>query len=205
MSYKLLGKLPLETINFFKEEILKRRTLASYQWVHFDTYLHEKFMEIFDNAELVVAYEYTKSRVVQKAVVADPGVGWRIHKDGITDKGALNIVISCNPTDWVRFYNDDFINLYCLMNNIPIKIKKPQTPTDSPSRDTDIFEYENVQHDTEIYHEVGDVYVVDTDTWHSFKCIGDTPMIVIQTKFEGNPTFKELNDKLSIESFRNLI
>jgi hypothetical protein len=205
MNYRLLGKLPLETIDFFKEEILKRRSIESYQWVHFDTYLYNKFMEIFDNPELKIAYQERSSRFVIKAVVADPGEGWRIHKDGYGDKGALNVVISVNSADWVRMYNDDFINLYCIMNNIPIKVKHPKSITDISSRNSDIFNYENVSFDKEIRQAVGDVYVIDTNTWHSFKCIGPEPMIVIQAKFDGNPTCEQMYKILSKQSFKNLI
>lgn len=205
MNFGLIGKLPTDTIQFFKEEILKRRTPEPYQWVHFDTYLNDKFMEIFDNEELKVLYDENKFRFIQKAAVSEPGYGWRIHKDGIADKGAMNIALSCNPTDWVRWYDDDFINLYCLMNNIPIKLKLPKTIEDISSRNTDIFNYDDVPFTEERQQEVGDVYVIDTNTWHSFKCVGAETRIILQTKFVGHPSCEELFKSLSLKSFNNLI
>lgn len=205
MNYKLIGKLPLETTEFFKKEILERNAGKPFNWVHFDDYLNSKFMEIFENDELKIKRHPQTGQYVQKAVVVDPTYGMRIHKDGYADKGALNIAMDCNPGDWVRWYDENFINYYCVMNDIPIKKKSPKFFGDLSSRNTDIYEFDDVPFIQEVNTQVGDVYVVDTDVWHSFKCVGNKTRIILQTKFEGDPTADELIESLSKKSFKNLL
>ena len=39
--------------------------------------------------------------------ISPPGTGCKfIHKDGINKQCALNVLVECNPTDWVRWYSD---------------------------------------------------------------------------------------------------
>jgi hypothetical protein len=201
-NYKKLGKLPEETIDFFKYEVIKRKLSIPYQWVFFDDYLSDKFMEIFSNKDLKIKYDEKNKRFVQKYFVSEPNHGWRIHKDGINDSGALNIIITCNETDWVRWYNEDYINMYCIMNNIPIKTVKNNKGS---SRNTDIFDYDNLSFVEELTEQQpGDVYVVETNNWHSFKCVGQETRIIIQTKFEEQLSCDEIYETLSKNSFRNI-
>lgn len=202
-NYKKIGKLPKETIDFFKQEVIKRKLSTPYQWVWFDDYLSDKFMEIFCNTDLKIRYDEKNKRYVQKYFVTEPNNGWRIHKDGINDSGALNIIITCNETDWVRWYNENYINMYCLMNNIPIKTIKTDIAS---SRNTDIFDYDNTPFVEELTcQQSGDVYVVETNNWHSFKCVGQETRIIIQTKFEGRLSCEKIYETLSKNSFNNLI
>jgi hypothetical protein len=199
MKYKKLGKLPLETIEFFKKELLARKIDSNYQWIQFDKYLNDKFAEIFSNTELSVQYDPTKNRLVQKAFYSAPGHGFRIHKDGSHCRSALNIAISCNETDWVRWYDDAIINSF---NNNVIATNNINY---GYSRDCNIMEYEEIPYIEELHNEVGDVYTLDVETFHSFKCIGTEPRIVIQTKFHDYPTFSTITESLSKHSFANLI
>lgn len=199
MKYYKLGKLSLETIEFFKKEILKRKTLRNYQWIQFDKYLNDKFAEIFCNTELKIQYDSTNDRLVQKAFYSAPGYGFRIHKDGHCCNSALNIAVSCNPGDWVRWYDDDVINR--LNDNLKITNKADY----GYSRDCNIINYEEIPYTHELHNEVGDIYTLDVDTFHSFKCIGTEPRIVIQTKFQSYPTFSFITESLSKNSFTNLI
>jgi len=73
------------------------------------------------------------------------------------------------------------------------------------SRDVDIFDYEQVPFIEEQKNTVGDVYVVNTDVYHSFKCVGTVPRLVLQTKFEGYPDFETVRKSLLKRSFSNLI
>jgi hypothetical protein len=197
--YEKLGKLPLDIVNFFKQEILKRKTNENYQWIFFDSALHNKFNQIFSNNDLKVQYNHENNRLVQKAFYSNPGYGAKIHRDGIRCKSALNIAISCNETDWVRWYDTGTIE----------KLNRPIVNTNYSkfglSRKIDIQNYENVPYIDELYNEIGDVYVLDVDTFHSFKCIGLEPRIIIQTKFENFPDFKTLLNTLLNNSFNNLI
>jgi hypothetical protein len=199
MKYKKLGKLPLETIEFFKRELLTRKIDSNYQWIQFDKQLNDEFAKIFCNTELKIQYDASKNRLVQKAFYSSPGHGFRIHKDGIYCRSALNIAISCNDTDWVRWYDDDVIN--SLNNNVTVTTN----PDYGYSRNCNVLEYENITYIEELHNEVGDVYTLDVDTFHSFKCIGTEPRIVIQTKFHSYPTFETITESLSKHSFCNFV
>jgi hypothetical protein len=196
MKFLKLGKLPIETVEFFLAEIIKRKQPnMSYQWIHFDDYLNDEFLKLFTNTELKIQNSKT-NRPVQKAFFSEPGHGMRIHKDGFQCKSALNIAISCNPGDWVRWYDDDYINSITTIkysNNF------------GQSRNTDLYEYDDIPFTEELKNEIGDVYALDVETYHSFKCNGNKPRIIIQTKFEGFPNFETIKLLLSNNSFSNLI
>lgn len=195
MKYLKLGKLPKETIDFFLVEILKRKQPnIPYQWIHFDEYLNNEFLKLFTNSELKIQRSVTGR--VQKAFYSDPGHGYRIHKDGFNCRSALNIAVSCNADDWVRWYDEDYINSISTLE-YSNKLGK--------SRNTNIHEYENIPFIEELRNEVGDVYVLDVETYHSFKCIGDKPRIIIQTKFDGFPNLSTIKESLMKNSFSNLI
>lgn len=199
MNYYKLGKLPNEIVSFFRDEILKRKKEnIPYQWIHFDKYLNDEFFKIFINENLIVQKTFDNTRLVQKAFYSDPGHGFRIHKDGIRCKSALNIAISCNSGDWVRWYDENHINT---IGSLVVKKDKKY----STSRDIDIIDYENVAYIDELKTEVGDVYVLDVDKYHSFKCNGLSPRIVIQTKFDGWPDLETIYQTLKEKSFLNLI
>ena len=200
MKYKLLGKLPKETIDFFLVELLKRKISGMpYQWIQFDDTLHNEFLKIFSNTELKIQKQ--KNRPIQKVFYSEPNQGFKIHKDGLQCQAALNIAISCNETDWVRWYNEDYINLL----NGKLETKVGIIHGVGSSRNTAIEEYENINFVEELHNEIGDVYVVDVDTYHSFKCLGNKPRIVIQTKFENFPNFETVKESLMKNSFLNLI
>jgi hypothetical protein len=197
MKYQKLGKLPSSTINFFLAEILKRKKpTVPYQWIHFDEYLNQEFLKIFTNTELEIQWGENKTKPIQKAFYSDPGHGMRIHKDGFQCRSALNIVLSCNSTDWVRWYDEDYINS---ITSLEFSNKLGQ------SRNTNLFRYDSIPFIEELHNEIGDVYALDVDTYHSFKCIGSNPRIILQTKFEGFPTFEKIKDSLTKKSFSNLI
>ena len=196
-NYKFLGKLPQETIDFFKDEILKRKEPNNpYQWIKFDYFLNEEFLKIFKNTELEI--QQYKGMPVQKVFYSDPGHGFRIHKDGINCRSALNIALSCNEGDWVRWYDEELINK---LTQTTVQYGKKT----GSSRNTDIFNYEKIPYIDELKNEVGDVYVLNVEKYHSFKCIGKQPRLILQTKFEGFPVFEVIKDSLSEKSFENLI
>jgi hypothetical protein len=199
MKYKKLGKLPLKTIEFFKKELLERKIDSNYQWIQFDKHLNDKFAEIFCNTELKIQYDSERSRLVQKAFYSNPGHGFRIHKDGSHCRSALNVAISCNDTDWVRWYDDHVIN--SLNNNVIVT----NNANYGYSRNCNVIDYEEIPYTHELHNEVGDVYTLDVDTFHSFKCIGTEPRIIIQTKFQSYPTFETITESLSSHSFCNLV
>jgi len=201
MKYHKLGKLPLDTVDFFYKEITKRKQPnVNYQWIQFDDFLYNEFLKIFVNTELEIQHSRDKTKKIQKAFYSEPGHGFRIHKDGLNCKSALNIAISCNETDYVRWYDENLIN-----NIAKTKISNPINNSFGYSRNTDIFDYDDIPYTDELKNEIGDVYVLDVDSYHSFKCIGNKPRIIIQTKFEGFPTIDVIKKSLTDSSFSNLI
>jgi hypothetical protein len=113
----------------------------------------------------------------------------------------MNTVLSCNNNDWVRWYDEDYIN------SIASVITSTNIITNNygNSRDVNIAEYETVKFTEELHTEVGDVYTLDVDTYHSFKCIGTNPRIILQTKFENFPEFETITESLIKNSFSNLV
>jgi len=200
MNYYKLGKLPSETVSFFYKEILKRKTSDDpYQWIQFDEHLNNEFYKIFSNIDLKIQKSSDNKKLIQKAFYSEPGHGFRIHKDGSTCKSALNIAVSCNPNDWVRWYDESYINSIATLNVVDNNKKY------GSSRNINIYDYESVPFTDELKNEIGDVYVLDVDKYHSFKCNGPLPRIIIQTKFDGFPDLETIYATLKENSFRNLI
>ena len=206
MFYKRLGKLPDDTILYLKQEVLKRRKKLDevYQHIHFDYKLMEEFLEIFSNDELTIseapAMRDLPARPVMKVFYSPVMSGFGIHKDGIRDKSALNIALSSGIEDWVRWYDDESI-LKLMERNVLSAVG----PGGAHSRDSHLPEYENIPYLEELRVETGDVYAVNTDIFHSFKCLGNSPRMILQVKFKENLPIEDLVDKLSKKSFVNLI
>lgn len=202
MKYKKLGKLPLDTVEYFKREILRRRVLnENYQWILFDKTLNDVFIKIFSNQELEIQYDPDQQRYIQKAFYSSPGYGCGIHRDGLQCNSALNIAISCNPGDWVRWYNHEHVDS---LGSLSVRNVK-NSRYGGRSRDINIPNYEDVPFTDELHTEVGDVYALDVDTYHSFKCLGTEPRIIIQTKFSNYPTLSTIVESLERTSFSNII
>lgn len=196
MLYKKIGTLPQDILDEFKEEILERKDPSKgYQWIEFDNYLNGKFYEIWENEKLDV--RQWEDKWIQKAFYSPPQEGWKVHKDGINCKTALNIAIQCNDTDWVRWYDEDYINTQA--NVISAKAQGIGN-----SRNIDIENYEELEYVKQIIPKEGDVYLVNTDVFHSFKCGGPKDRIIVQTKFEGNPKINDVAELLQESSFVTL-
>ena len=203
MNYFKLGKLPEDTIDFFKKEIYKRRDVdRKYQWVQFDNFLNQEFMKIFENRELKVMWDPFNKLWIQKAFFSAPGHGFKIHKDGTKCKSALNIAIQANSSDWTRFYDEDYINS---MSNTETTIVKTAGKETGSSRNVDIENYEEIDYVDELKTETGDVYLINVDKFHSFKCNGPNDRIIIQTKFKDFPDFDTIYNTLKDKNFNNII
>jgi len=183
MNYKFLGRLPVELLQDIKTEILKKVDEAptTYRIVQINhdvaVQFHKLlFPENFNNDEFIVDHS--------KVFISPPGTGCRwIHKDGVDKKCAINVLVECNPTDWVRWYND-----------IPEgKITQP-TGTNIASRDlTNIRFPETITPDDEVTNQQpGDCYLINTDVFHFFRNKGSNYRLLIQTKFSPNPSIEEV-------------
>jgi hypothetical protein len=200
-NYIHLGKLPQETINFFKQEIYNRKNPnRNYQWVEFDNYLNKKFREIWENDDLELSYDVENKKWIQKAFFVPPNDGWKIHKDGIACKTALNISLQSNESDWVRWYDEDYINSLA-----QVKLNTHAADNKGNSRNIDIDNYEEIPYIEEVSVNEGDVYLVNTDVYHSFKCNGPKDRIIVQTKFRYHPDIETVYESLKNKSFTNLI
>lgn len=199
MLYKKIGSLPKETLNEFKAELLQKKDPnIGYQWIEFDNYLNGKFYEIWDNQNLDV--RNWKGKWIQKAFYSPPSEGWKVHKDGVDCKTALNIAIQCNDTDWVRWYDEDYIRKQAsIIENHNVQGRGGN------SRNIEIENYEELEYVKQVIPKEGDVYLVNTDVFHSFKCGGPKDRLIIQTKFEGNPKIIDVANLLKESSFVNLI
>jgi len=199
MNYYHLGRLPLEIVQHLetaiRNKILEREDLTDYarkdgyQWLMFDQELKAEFRKIFSNTELI-----SKIKPNQKALISPPNTGMRIHKDGLDWRTALNIAVSCNPDDWIRWYSEEQVTA---LNSTVNKFEQ--------SRNLQHYAYTNVPYIDEQRTQLGDVYLVNTDVWHSFRCVGDKDRIVIQTKFEGNLLIEDLIPILEQSSFYDII
>lgn len=205
MNYFKLGKLPEEIINFFKEEIYKRKNNnLKYQWIEFDNYLNSEFLKIFKNKNLKIMWDHKNEKWIQKAFFSPPGHGFKIHKDGIKCRSALNIAIQANPDDWTRFYDESLINSLS-ETQVNLNSGKNAGNTVGSSRNTTIENYEEIEYVDELKTETGDVYIIDVDKFHSFKCNGPDDRIIIQTKFKDFPDFNTIYKELTDKSFKNII
>lgn len=201
MKYRILGKLPLHTVDFFRKEILTRKSSNKpYQWIQFDEFLNNEFFKIFSNTELKVQYDPERRRYIQKAFYSDPGHGFGPHRDGHQCMSALNIAVSSNDSDFVRWYDSELINELSEIthtNNLD--------DGGGRSRNSNIVDYDDIPYTDEFRPEIGHVYALDVDAFHSFKCGGPEPRIVIQTKFSNFPDVETLAESLIRSSFHTII
>ena len=199
MCHKLLGTLPIEIVERLKSMILKfhdDQTTAKFQRIEFDEEILS-YLKTIIVTDMKVQKSIDGKSHVQKVFYSDPGFVYPIHKDGVKCQSALNIVLQCNDDDWTRWYNDHTI----------LSHTEPQTIISSngiSSRNTSLSneEIENMEFVEEFKSKVGEVYLVDVNTFHTWKCSGPNPRIIIQTKFDGFPTFNQLCRTIS---FNNIV
>lgn len=187
MNYKFLGKIPVELLQDIKKEILKKVDEAptTYRIVQLEksiaTQFHKMmFSESFNNEQFSIGHS--------KVFISPPGTGCRwIHKDGIDKKCALNVLVECNPTDWVRWYDD-----------IPEGNITQPIGTNIASRDlTNIKFPETITPNEEVTNQQpGDCYLINTDVFHYFKNQGNNYRLLIQTKFSPNPSIDEVYNRI---------
>lgn len=199
MFYKILGKLPDDVIDNFRRAImLRKKDIPGFQRIEFDDELTNYFLSMFINNDLIIQTSADNTRKIQKAFYSDSGVNYPIHKDGSECRSALNIAIDCNDTDWVRWYDNDLITS---MVGEPDARSGPR----GISRNTTLVDNENISYLDQYVPKQGEVYILDVNTFHTWRSFGKSPRIIIQTKFRGFPDLETLDKKLSISSFNNFI
>ena len=199
MLYKKLGKLDKDFITVLTSMIMFNRDESlGYQWIEFDKHINEFFMQEYIG-DLKIAYDLKNDKWIQKAFYSPPSSGWKIHKDGIDCNCALNIALQCNDTDWVRWYDEEYIN-----NLAETKLNTRSAGSKGNSRNVAIEAYEDVEYIDELVVEPGDVYLVNTNVFHSFKCGGPQDRVIAQTKLRFNPSIEEAYKILKEKSFKSL-
>ena len=199
IHHKLLGTLPTEIIEKLKLMILRYhddKTPAKFQRIEFDKEILS-YLKTIIVTNMKIQKSIDGKNYVQKVFYSDPGFVYPIHKDGVKCRSALNIVLQCNDDDWTRWYDD-----YTILSHT-----EPQTIISSngiSSRDTSLSNevIENMKFVEEFKSKVGDVYLIDVDTFHTWKCSGPNSRIIIQTKFDGFPTFSQLCREISFDNFK---
>jgi hypothetical protein len=194
MNYHLLGRLPPEKLQTIKQIVLSKMKPVAWQ-VIYDDALQIEFAKIFNNSTI----EIDAGGKNQKVFVAAPGHIYGIHKDGVDKKSALNIAIQCNETDWVRWHSDQAVEIaggkLTVFNDQKYQM----------SREITVDNVEQVPYIEQVNTREGDVYLINTDVFHSFKCVGNSYRFILQTKFAGNPSFDELINRINQNNFADII
>jgi hypothetical protein len=196
VHHKLLGTLSIEIIEQLKSMILKHhndKTTKKFQRIEFD----EEILNYL-NTIIITDMKVQKridGKYVQKVFYSDSKFVYPIHKDGIKCRSALNIVLQCNDDDWTRWYDDDLILEQSELQSLKFANGNSSRETSLP---VDVIE--NMQFVEEFKSKVGDVYIIDVNTFHTWKCSGPNPRIIIQTKFDDFPTFTELCSRITFDN-----
>ena len=107
---------------------------------------------------------------------------------------AVNIAVETNPGDWTRWYDDEAVESRSVVNEL-VNAQGYKT------RNSNILNIEEVPFVEEYTPATGDVYTLDVNTFHTWKCVGPSNRIILQTKFEGFPDFQTITESLSVKSF----
>lgn len=196
MHYTRFGKISQDIIDPIKDLLVNNRPPSSYRDLSFDVLIlpkyitHDLYSAIFPKDFKTDEVQICHSKVFSTL----PEGGWWIHKDGTDKNVAFNIVLQCNPEDWVRWYSEEEIE----------KLGLPVFRSNS-SRDILYKDYENTPFELEIHNKPGDVYLVNTDKYHAFKNKGTQVRLIIQTKFKPNPTFDQVLARITQTGLLNVL
>jgi len=197
MFYKVLGKLSTNYVNNLESMIMELHdhSITGFQRIEFTEQIID-YLKVL-TADIPLKIQHNGLRLVQKAFYSDPGITYPIHKDGIRCMSALNVAVSSNDNDWIRWYSDRAIN------NIG-KVEVFETSKGS-TRNTDIknLEAEHVEYICEYRPKKGDVYILDVNSFHTWHCSGPSPRIIVQTKFDGFPNLNFLSESLKNSNITN--
>lgn len=187
MNYKFLGSISPSILDNIRLNVTSRRNLNKQFEVIFPEHISQFYYTLFP-------LEFQSIVEHSKVFVTAPGYAYPIHKDGYDRKCALNVVIDCNPSDWVRWYTTD--NIIAAGGIETLEHGYYHDGTEYHSRNVKIKNVESVQPIEEIHNQVGDVYLVNTDVYHTFKNNGNSDRLIIQTKFKDNLSIDEVYLKI---------
>jgi hypothetical protein len=204
MNYKHLGRIPVELLAPIKNRIMNDPIYGSpiYKIIYLDKITENYFIDLlfpknFQTTDLKI--DNVKVFVTPPEKLSTNGqIGCKyIHKDGVDKKCALNLIINCNPNDWIRWYSDEEI-LKNQQGQEKLKLNPPQLNVALHSRDVlNISDIEPVPYIENVSNQqVGDFYLVNTDVFHFFRNGGDNYRLVVQTKFAPNPSIEDLYNRI---------
>jgi hypothetical protein len=197
LHHKLIGNLPIEIVEKLKSMILKYhddQTTKKFQRIEFDEEILN-YLKTLIVSDMIVQKSIDGKIHIQKVFYSESGFVYPIHKDGVKCRSALNIVLQCNDDDWTRWYDDTTV-----LSETETQTKFSTSGFSSRDTSLSVNVIENLKFVEEFKSKVGDVYLIDVDTFHTWKCSGPNSRIVIQTKFAGFPTFDQLCHKISFDN-----
>jgi hypothetical protein len=188
MNYKFLGKISLCFLEEVRQEVTGKALARDY--IDRTTFLSEEVTNRFRNYLFPSNFDSEQFVVNQtKVFITPPGEQNNyIHKDGVNRKCALNIVVSCNPTDVVRWYSDEEI----ISRGGITELNLPHEGYFS-RQVRSITAYEHLPFIEEVTNqEPGNVYLVNTDVFHAYINRGTSWRFIIQNKFSKNPSIEQV-------------
>lgn len=200
MNYKKLGRIPASLLHRLQAEArlqVKPISLIQIAFLSNDT-VQELYQELFPKEFQTEGIELQHSKIF----ITLPGGSHVIHKDGIDKKCALNIAIDCNDSDWVRWYDRDAL----LEAGGKEDLYKGEYTNGRTAYSRNIYleNYREAEFIEEAKHTPGDVYLVNTDVYHSYCNNGTVPRIVLQTKFSVNPSIDDVYQRIQEVGLLNL-
>lgn len=204
MNHKSLGKIPIELLEPIKTAIMNDPIYKTdvYKIIYLKTEIVNYFTDLlfpkeFQTNDLKIGN--VKVFVTPPEHISKNGqLGCKfIHKDGIDKKCALNLVVDCNPEDWVRWYSDEEI-----INNqkgyMKTRSNDPKLNVALHSRDViNVSNIESVPYIQELTNQQpGDFYLINTDVFHFFRNRGNKFRLIVQTKFNPNPSINDLYNRI---------
>lgn len=202
MNHKQLGNIPFEHLQAIKDAVMPvvlERPLT-YRVVSMGDEITSNFYKILFPGEFVSKYLTTKNTKLFITPMYQKNSF--IHKDGLDKKCALNVVIDCNPTDWVRWYSDDEIKAHDGNVFVGEDDRWPGQTVKTPNVTWGVRRVTNLTYNgltplEELTNQrPGDFYLINTDIFHTFKNEGNNYRLIIQTKFDQNDSIEEVYAKL---------
>jgi len=200
MNHKHLGRVPADLLEPIKNNIVNNPTYGThvYKILYLDPETTQYFVNLifppnFQTEDLQI--QTIKVFVTPPEHISTNGqLGCKhIHKDGVDKMCALNLVVDCNPEDWVRWYSDEEI-LTAQGGRLKMTEYPPEMQVALHSRDVfNVTDVEPVPYIQELTQQhPGDCYLINTDVFHFFRNRGNKYRLVIQTKFKPNPSIEDV-------------
>lgn len=196
--YKNLGKFDKKTLVNLKSIATKiQHSDSPAVWQYFPE-IENYLLYLLGEQKLKIAKDDNNLSSI-KLFISEKNHGMGLHKDGLKNKTAMNICISSNQNDWIRWFDDDIEACYEkeISSRFGGKILASRNLLCDDWRTLD-------KHIFQCCPEPGDLYLVNTDVYHSFYCAGPEKRIVVQIKFQGWPDIETVEEQLLLDNIIGL-